>query len=253
MASSIFYNPGSGSSTSGGTTVFTGPVTFQAPASFPDGSAAAPSITFTSSPSTGWYFSPPNQLSAAILGTEVVRMSGTSYVWLKNDLLLGAPGSMIRSTVDGKFVFGNDAVSSGIGLDVTTDAVFKVQTRALNAYGTVDALAYSRSGVILISGTAPTIASGFGVTPSIVASNGANVFTINVGTGGTAQNGVITMPTAPNGWAAQVTDLTTNASFVTDVSATSATSITLQNYSRTTGLAIAWTASNILQVIAFPY
>jgi hypothetical protein len=112
---------------------------------------------------------------------------------------------------------------------------------------------FKLNGVLFSSATAPTIASGFGSSPSIAASNGTACFTINVGTGGTAQNGVITMPAAPNGWAAFANDLTTNASFVTAVSATSTTTITLQNYSRTTGTAIAWTASDIVQVIAFPY
>jgi hypothetical protein len=105
------------------------------------------------------------------------------------------------------------------------------------------------SGHVADSTTAPTIASGFGTTPSIAASNGTAAFTVNVGTGGTASAGVLTMPTSSTGWACTVTpNGTPQAASVTYSAPTSASSVTLTNYTLTTGLALAWPTGYILQV-----
>ncbi len=106
---------------------------------------------------------------------------------------------------------------------------------------------------VMIPNTAPTVASGFGTSPSIPVNNGASVFTLNVGTGGSAVAGVVTMPAAATGWACDATNSTHVASFVEAVLPTSTTSITINNYSRTTGSAIAWTASDVLVVKCLGY
>lgn len=91
---------------------------------------------------------------------------------------------------------------------------------------------------------APTISSGFGTSPSIVAGSTAFAFRVNVGTGGAATSGVIGMPTAVNGWQAIVQDMTNNVA--TRVTATTTNSITIT-------AATAWTASDILVVIAVAF
>jgi hypothetical protein len=93
------------------------------------------------------------------------------------------------------------------------------------------------AGKLLISPTAPTVSSGFGTSPSIVNSNGPEAFEVNVGTGGVATSGVLTMPTAANGWSCSATDMNTN--IVTRETAFTTTSITLT-------AASAWTASDKL-------
>ena len=106
----------------------------------------------------------------------------------------------------------------------------------------------------LLNSTAPTIASGFGTSPSIPNSNGTAAFTVNVGTGGAASSGVITMPAASHGWACFVApNGTPQAAGVTYSAPTSASSITLTNYTLTTGATLAWTASFVLQVSCFGY
>jgi hypothetical protein len=60
---------------------------------------------------------------------------------------------------------------------------------------------------LLLSGTPPSISSGFGTSPSIVNYNGSAAFELNVGSQGTALSGVIGMPTAANGWSCQVNDM----------------------------------------------
>lgn len=99
-------------------------------------------------------------------------------------------------------------------------------------------------GGIWISNTAPTISSGFGTSPSIVANNGTAAFTLNVGTGGTATTGVIGLPASNTGWNCFATDR--NSNIVTRETATTTNSATLT-------AASAWTASDILQVSCFGY
>jgi hypothetical protein len=109
-------------------------------------------------------------------------------------------------------------------------------------------------GTLLISATAPTISSGFGVIPSVPANQGTAVFTINVGTGGSATSGVIALPTASNGWYVQCTDVTTNSStvFITKQTAGTTTSATIGNFN-TSGSAAAWAASDVLRCAALAY
>ncbi len=92
------------------------------------------------------------------------------------------------------------------------------------------------------------IGSGFGTSPAISQNNGPSSFSVNVGTGGTATSGVVTLPAAAHAWACSTADTGTTPTGQTEQTATGTTSITLTNYSRTTGLAAAWTASEIIQV-----
>ena len=98
----------------------------------------------------------------------------------------------------------------------------------------------------------PTV-TGFGTSPSVVTSNGTHAFTINVGTGGTASTGTITLPTATTAWVCNMWDVTNPDSFNTKMTGGTATTVTVTNYSMTTGNAIAWTASDILRVSCIAY
>jgi hypothetical protein len=102
---------------------------------------------------------------------------------------------------------------------------------------------------LVSSGTAPTIASGFGTSPSITASNGTAAFEIHIGTGGTVSSGALTMPTATNGWVCDAQDISTVSAsvFQTKQIATTATSVTFQNYS-TAAVPTAWTAGDNLVI-----
>jgi len=106
----------------------------------------------------------------------------------------------------------------------------------------------------LCTGVPPTISSGFGTSPSVVANNGNCAFSINVGTGGTANSGVIAFPTAPNGWVLDCTDTTTqNATvYLTKQTASTTTTATVGNFDAA-GAAGAWAASDVLQCNASMY
>lgn len=103
---------------------------------------------------------------------------------------------------------------------------------------------------VIAAGVTPTV-SGFGTGASVTNSNGTAAFTINVGTGGSASTGTVTFSSVsptPTGWVCNAQDVTTPASFVTSQTGGTASTATFTNYSRTTGLAIAWTASDVLRV-----
>jgi hypothetical protein len=91
----------------------------------------------------------------------------------------------------------------------------------------------------LLFSVRPTISSGFGTSPSVLAGDGSGAFEVMVGSGGTATSGALNMPTAANGWACQVTDMSTNV--VTRETAFTANSVTLT-------AASAWSAGDTLLV-----
>lgn len=107
---------------------------------------------------------------------------------------------------------------------------------------------YTQNGKLLLSSIAPTIASGFGTTPSIVNSNGTASFAVNVGTGGTASSGVVTLPSATTNWNCAVINSLSGAGTLTQQSAHSSTSVTLTNYTISTDVAVAWTASYVIEL-----
>lgn len=97
----------------------------------------------------------------------------------------------------------------------------------------------------------PTISSGFGTSPAILKTSGTTSFTINVGTGGTATAGVIGLPATNAGWTCSVYNQTAHASNRADdtvQTANTTTTVTVQNQTKSTGAAVAWTASDTLNV-----
>jgi hypothetical protein len=117
----------------------------------------------------------------------------------------------------------------------------------------INGTSYRVAGVLVGSSTAPAIASGFGTSPSVVASNGTFAFTINVGTSNTG-TGVLTLPAAVTGWACSATDTTTVSTTVTSthVVPTSTTSVTFQNYTDVSGTH-AWVDADVLSVQCAAY
>lgn len=106
-------------------------------------------------------------------------------------------------------------------------------------------------GSMFLSRTAPTVSSGFGTTPLIVNANGTAFFQVNVGTGGVATAGVVGLPAAAHNWNCTVQNLTAHAGNRADdtvQTASTTTTVTVQNQTKSTGAALAWTASDVLQL-----
>jgi len=104
----------------------------------------------------------------------------------------------------------------------------------------------SFGGFINVLGAIPSISSGFGTSPSVNTGANSAAFRVNVGTGGTANTGVIAFDkAADNGWACTCTN-GSNVSICRS-EPTSTTTVTLKNYNSSLSLT-AWTASDVLQV-----
>lgn len=97
-----------------------------------------------------------------------------------------------------------------------------------------------------VSSTAPTISSGFGVGASVTVNNGTFAFTINVGTGGTANAGVIGLPATTTKWVCGCQAQTPGVN-ITRMTAGSTNTCTVTNAAFATGLAAAWSASDTLE------
>lgn len=163
--------------------------------------------------------------------TPAATASGTAYASLTGAYTCfnTGEGSCFRAPLnDGDLVYSGGKVSfPGIAL------------------GTSNTL-----GNLALSATAPTVSSGFGSSPAIGTGSTAFSFTITIGTGGTASTGVITMPAATNKWNCHANDLTAAVSLAeTRQSAGTTTTVTLSNINTATGVALAWTAGDLVDVI----
>lgn len=279
--------PAEATNTSSGVVYVIGPittsnVTFSGIASGADGTAAAPSYTFTSDLDTGMYRISANRLGLSVGGVLTVDiLSGTLQLYSTNDGAGNYSGLFQGFSGGNRWFVGGVALGTGTvyplslsdkvrvetsgSLTATTDNSYDLgaagATRFRTGYFGTSLLSpvvnattgFQQNGTIFTSTTAPTLTAGFGSSPSVVANNGTIGFTINVGTGGVASTGTITLPAAPTGWVAVIQDVTTPASFITSQTGGTTTTVTVTNYSRTTGSAIAWAASDILRVSCFPY
>jgi len=104
----------------------------------------------------------------------------------------------------------------------------------------------SFGGWVNAIGAIPSISSGFGTSPSINSGATSGSFRLNVGTGGTANTGVIAFDkAADNGWSCSCTN--GSAVSVCRSEPTSTTTVTIKNYNSSLTLT-AWGASNVLQL-----
>ena len=118
-------------------------------------------------------------------------------------------------------------------------------------YAPYNASSLSIGNSLVASSTLPTIASGFGTSPTITASN-TLCFKVVVGTGGAA-SGTITLPTAPNGWLAFAADVTNGSTLFLQLTGSTATSVTFTSYSVTTGSAANMSAGDVVLVNCIAY
>ena len=118
-------------------------------------------------------------------------------------------------------------------------------------YAPYNASSLSIGNNLVVSTTLPTVSSGFGTSPTILA-NSTFCFKIVVGTGGAA-NGTITLPTAPNGWLAFAADVTNGSTLFLQLTGSTATSVTFTSYSVTTGAAANMSAGDVVLVNCIAY
>jgi hypothetical protein len=146
---------------------------------------------------------------------------------------------------------GGAYFSPPLTADVITGATIDNSPIGSTTPSTVNATNVSVNGKLVISATAPTIASGFGTSPTITAFN-TSAFKIVIGTGGAA-SGTITFPTAPNGWFVYAQDVTAGTTIFLQQTASTTTSATVTSFSITTGLAANMAAGDTILLMAMAY
>lgn len=111
-------------------------------------------------------------------------------------------------------------------------------------------------GNLVSSTTNIAINSGFGTSPAMAGVNGTWAARVNVGTGGVATAGVLTLSTATTGWNCDVNNLTAAAAHRADntrQTASTTTTVTVENQTTSTGAAVAWAASDIITLKCAAY
>lgn len=230
--------------------VFAGGQVILVPSSglFANGTAAAPSLAFASEPGLGWYRSAAGNMALAddlysttftgfIIGSSAfaqvasiggLRWSGTT------DAAQATDTGLSRSSA-GLLSVGNGTQGDASGnLQLNTLLATTLKTGASNvillgpANGTLNVTNNANTiGSQLKVDALPTVASGFGTSPSITAGSTPLAGSVNVGTGGVAVSGIINwngtaFPSAPF-----VTCLnTTTAAILRCVSSTTQLTIT---------------------------
>lgn len=236
----------------------------------------APAYSLNGDPNTGMSSIAADTLCFATGGVSNMTLNSAGTLTVVNGFATNSTGgfliigsrSQITSAADNTLLLRNNAGTdfSLLQLGGTTSAFPAIQRSTAGIYCRLaDDSAYCPFGMsqvrmgttILVSATAPTISSGFGTSPSVPNNNGTAAFTVNVGTGGAASAGVITMPAANTGWNCTVFDLTAQAANAADretrQTASTTTTVTVQNQTLSTGAALAWTASDILRLSCFAY
>jgi hypothetical protein len=228
-----------------------GTANFTGAATFANGTSVAPSISFTSDTGTGFYHPFANNLSVMIAGygtgAPVAAFGPTGLTLAGTSTSIGFASGIDATGAKDSGISRIGASSIGIGNGTAGDVSGRINANSLGLGATA---------VLSFSGVAPTISSGFGTGASVPNNNGTPAFTVNVGTGGTATAGIITVPAAANGWNCSVSNITAKLGNRTDQTvqtASSTTTVSVQNQTSTTGAAVAWTASDILRLSCFAF
>jgi hypothetical protein len=192
---------------------------------FADGTSGAPSIAFASEPTLGFFRSGTGATSYTGATLNMTSSTGAQIVANSGQVLT------LRNGASQGIQIGNASLSffTAVSFAAPTTGYLTISTSSVS------------NGVTLKVDALPTIASGFGTTPTVTAGSTPLAGSVNVGTGGVATSGVIAFngvafPSAPF---CVATPSTTNA--VTRV----ATSTTQLTFTTTT----AWTASDTVSWI----
>ena len=232
--------------------------------------ATGVTIAFTDTTSAAGFL-PFQVLGGAAAATNLFKVDKAGVVSAGSNIIVGTNAASAIEAGGGQFQISSVAsnigmgsgwvvsfgsVGSGLsaqdtGMSRIAAGVTGFGTGAAGAVdGTVAATNYRVAAKPVILGTAPTLASGGCTSPTAVTANGTARFSVGVGTSCSgSQPLVFTLPAATTGWNCYAQNSSNAATSVAaQSSAISTTSVTITSYSRTTGLAQAWTDSDVVVV-----
>lgn len=198
------------------TTLTASSLTVTVPTLEADGTAGAPSYSYTNGATSGLFFAAgPARIGMSIGTAELMR-------WAAAGIL-----------IDDATPIGWSDVSLSRGAANRLDLASGDSFSLVGGGGS-----FRINNSVFISSTAATVPVAC-TTPTVTWSNGTAAFQIDVGTSCTGVTTLaITLPAATNGWACDGINTTTNTVYVTQTGAGTTTSATFTNYGRTTGLAV---------------
>lgn len=236
----------------GGTAIWTGSSASQLYAvkvGVPSGTAAAPSLFGTGATTTGLSITATPSWILGVNGAAV--LTGTaSLVASAQPMAIGAvPATTgaVRLEQSGNGYYRNSANSANLaiwrtGEAVANDLFLGNTTGPLTLQSNVPVSITVGFAVVslAVSGTAPSGPVAC-TSPSVLASNGTAAFTIDVGgTCAAVTTLVVTLPAVTTAWVCDGMNVTSSATARVEMTASNATSATFTNYTRTTGVALAW-------------
>ena len=189
------------------------------------------------------YCALPKTTVAQVLGKQVLR-SGTSVgaVSLNN----ATSGSVTISPPTG-------ALGSAVAT-VPANTGTIAESNLAQTWSAAQSFTSLKFANLADSSTAPTISSGCGGgSPSISAPNGTDAFVVTIGTA-SGSTCVVAMPTATTGWICSANDITTHttANFQVLQTASSASSVTVTDYSDIAGAAT-WVSADKIGFLCRAY
>ena len=177
-----------------------------------------------------------NQVASTV-STNIVPVQGQFDQNGNCQGLIGPGGEVFFPPLVGDAITGVTIDNSVIGSNTAASGTFT----SLN----VMSLA-SLNGKLIMSSTPPTIASGFGGANATITANSTAAFKVVVGNTTTSSTGVLTFPTAPNGWVVQGWDITQGTAVFLQQTAFTTTSATIGCFNITTGGSANFAASDIV-------
>ena len=237
-----------------------------------DGTAAAPSFSFTNDSDTGFYSVAANNMDFSSNGIARMRLGTAGIALLRDDfstITMGSsPDTTLARTAAGKIQLTGTTPMLQLGGTTSSFPALKpsgalVQVRLADDSGFAQLSASTVNITGALSGTnpiifvaAPTISSGFAASgTTLTPNNGTAAFVITVGATTPGSSGVIGLPAATNGWNCYVTDITgaaAHAGLHTVQMSSTTTSVTVESQNAA-GVATAWAGNSILRCSAFAY
>lgn len=288
-SASMFFNSGTGelsatkfagalNGTVGATTRASGSFTdlsASSQTSLAAGSAGLPGVYFSTDTTSGLYRPAANQIGISTSAAEIARFVGyglglgisdpTAYGDANTRLAVvrqtsGTNDINIRwgTTTVKAIAFVNDSGTPSAGIGTTSNHPFNVLTNGATVatFSTTGKLSVTSiadiNNNLIVSSTAPSIASGFGTSPACTVCNNTAAFQITTGTGGTSYQGQLTMPSASNGWACTATEIGAGLSHTVQTSI-SPTDVQFTNFNSTTNAFQPWGVGSyiLIKCIAF--
>lgn len=174
-------------------------------------------------------------LTTHVSGTLGVTNGGTGFAaYTTGDLLYANSGTTLARLAD--VATGQVLVSGGVGVAPAWSTTAQVSTVKVGT-------------ALTFSSTTPTIGSGFGTGAAFLTGATSVAFHLNVGTT-PGSSGVVTLPAASHDWNCAVHNLTSSAAHRnadTFMTASSSTSVTLEQQTTGTRAAVNWMDNDILE------